>query len=65
MPEDQVKIDTWKAKATLLIIEQCHFPLEEAINFAEAAYENVGGDIEWDSPQDCVDEEVIQMKANC
>jgi hypothetical protein len=64
MSKSQLKIDAWKAKAALLIIEQCHFSLDDAINFAEAAYENIGGDIDWDSPQDCVDEEILQMKAS-
>jgi hypothetical protein len=64
MSRPQVKIDAWKAKAALLIIEQCNFSLDDAINFAEAAYENIGGDIDWESPQDCVDEEMLQMKAS-
>ncbi len=62
--KDQVKIDAWKAKAALLIIEQCHFPLVSAINFAEAAYGDIAGDIEGESPQDCVDAEIDAMRAN-
>ena len=63
--EKQVKIDTWKAKTALLIIEQCHHTFDEAVSFAESAYENVDGDIEWESPQDCVDAEICEMRANC
>ncbi|PHS61652.1 MAG: hypothetical protein COB12_11985 [Flavobacterium sp.] len=65
MSDAQIKIDTWKAKTTLLIIEQCHLPLEDAINFSESAYENVAGDIDWESPQDCVDAEILEIRANC
>ena len=61
----QVEIDTWKVKTALLIIEQCHFTFRAAIRFAESAYENISGDIELESPQDCVDAEVDAMKADC
>ena len=64
MSEERVKIDTWKAEASLLIIKQCNFPLSDAINFAEAAYENIDGDIESESPQDCVDSEIEAMRAD-
>ena len=55
---EQVQIDAWKAETALLIIRQCHFGLEDALCFAEASYSNIDGDIEMESPQDCVDAEI-------
>lgn len=62
---NKVKIDQWKAEAALLIISQCHFSLNDALRFAEAAYDNIDGDIENESPQDCVDAEIDAMRAEC
>ena len=62
--EQQVKIDIWKAKAALLYIEQLHAPLESGQSFAEAAYDNIDGDIEDFSPQDAVDEEIDAMRSS-
>jgi hypothetical protein len=62
---EQVRIDSWKAEASLLIIKQCHYPLDAAIRFAEAAFENIYGDIETTSPQDCVDAEIDEMRSSC
>lgn len=58
----QVRIDSWKAEAALLLIKQCHVSLKEAIEFADAAYKNIGGDIENETPQDCVDAEIEAMR---
>lgn len=62
---NQVKIDAWKAEAALLIINQCHLSLEDAISFAESAFENIDGDIDLESPQDCVDAEIDAMRTDC
>jgi hypothetical protein len=34
-------------------------------HFVEAAFENIDGDIETTSPQDCVDAEIDEMRSNC
>lgn len=62
---EQVQIDAWKAETALLIIRQCHFGLEDALCFAEASYSNIDGDIEMESPQDCVDAEIDAMRSDC
>jgi hypothetical protein len=54
----QAVIDAWKAEAALLIIKQCCYSLSDAMQFAEAAFENIAGDIESETPQDCVDAEI-------
>jgi hypothetical protein len=65
MRPEQVRIDSWKAEASLLIIKQCYYPLDAAIQFAEAAFENIDGDIGTTSPQDCIDAEIDEMRSNC
>ncbi len=62
---EQLERDTWKAEAVLLIIKQCHYTFDQAVNFAEAALENIDYDIESFSPQDSVDAEIDEMKVNC
>lgn len=54
----QAVIDAWKVEAALLIIKQCYYSLSDAMHFAEAAFENIAGDIESETPQDCVDAEI-------
>lgn len=54
----QAVIDAWKAETALLIIKQCYYSLVDAMLFAEAAFENIAGDIESETPQDCVDAEI-------
>ncbi|MBX2807016.1 MAG: hypothetical protein KTR20_00140 [Cellvibrionaceae bacterium] len=61
---EQVKIDSWKAKAAMLFINQCHVSLADAIEFAHASFENIGGDIDNESPQDCVDAEIDAMRSS-
>jgi hypothetical protein len=54
----QVTGDAWKAEVALLIIKQNYHSLNDAVQFAEAAFENIAGDIESETPQDCVDAEI-------
>jgi hypothetical protein len=54
----QVTGDAWKAEVALLIIKQNYYSFNDAVQFAEAAFENIGGDIESETPQDCVDAEI-------
>ena len=61
----QVQIDAWKAETALLVIQQCHFSFEDALSFAEASYSNIDGDIELESPQDCVDAEIDAIRSDC
>jgi len=60
----QVLIDTWKAETALLIIQQGHYALADALNFAEASFDNIDGDIETVLPQECIDEEVSAASAD-
>ncbi len=60
---EQVKVDAWKAEAALRFIKQCHVSLDDGISFAHASYENINGDIEHESPQDCVDAEIDAMRS--
>jgi hypothetical protein len=61
----QVLVDAWKAEYALLLIKQCHFPLDEALSNAEAMLDNMGGDFNCMTPADAVDEEIDAMRANC
>jgi hypothetical protein len=54
----QVTGDAWKAEVALLIIKQNYHSFNDAVQFAEAAFENIAGDIESETPQDCVDAEI-------
>ena len=60
-----VAIDEWKLECALKAVCQMHFSLEDALSFAEAAYENAEGDIENESPQDYVDAETDYMRGDC
>ena len=63
---DQGEITIWKLETAKLYCEQINQSCEvkEAIDFAEACYENINGDILEESPQDCVYAEIDAMRSN-
>lgn len=56
--EDCYSEEEWKGETAKLFMQQCGASRDEAINFAQAAYDNIGGDIEFVSPQYCVNAEM-------
>lgn len=60
-------ITSWKLEAAKLYAQQINQECEprEALDFAESCYENRGGDIENDDPQNVVDYEIDCMRADC
>lgn len=52
----------WKLHAKMLAISQLSYSDEDAEGFAEACYENICGDIDNESPQDCIDAEIDAMR---
>lgn len=61
----QVHLDTWVAEYARLLISQCHFNLETAIEMGKAALENIDQDIDGYSPSDAVDDEIAAMRDCC
>lgn len=62
---EQVKLDAWVAEYARLLITQCHFDLETAIDMGKAALENIDNDIEDCSPDEAIDEEIDAMRSCC
>ena len=58
-------ITVWKLETAKLYCQQINkeSDIKEALGFAEASYENISGDIDIDSPQDCIDSEIDAMRS--
>ncbi|MBV7264355.1 hypothetical protein KCG43_20295 [Photobacterium sp. WH24] len=63
--EVQVLRDAWVAEYAKLLITQCHFDLETAIEMGRAALELNDNDVESCNPSDAVDEEISAMRDCC
>lgn len=62
---EQVKLDAWVAEYARLLITQCHFDLDTAIDLGREALATVDNDIESYSPNDAVDDEIDAMRSCC
>lgn len=62
-PPVNVLRDKWIAEYALLLVDQCHFQLNIAIEMGKSALENCGYDMENYSPSDAVDDEIDAMRS--
>jgi hypothetical protein len=61
----KANITDWKLETARLYCEQINndSSSKEASNFAEACYDNISGNIDMESPQDCIDSEIDAMRS--
>lgn len=59
------KVTLFKLETAKLYVEKINNNscVNEAIEFAEAAFEDIEGDIETETPQDCIDGEIDAMRS--
>ncbi|CAH7149301.1 conserved hypothetical protein [Vibrio chagasii] len=60
----QAEVDAWKLEYATLLVRQCHFPLDVALEHAESALENIDYDIENTSASEAVDDEIDAMRSS-
>lgn len=59
------EITVWKLETAKLYCKQINLDssVNEAVIFAETCYQDIDGDIENESPQDCIDAEIDAMQS--
>ncbi|HDZ3756523.1 TPA: hypothetical protein RSW69_003152 [Vibrio cholerae] len=60
---EQVKRDAWIAEYARLLITQCHFDLETAIEMGGSALENADYDIDNYTAEEAVGDEIDAMRS--